>query len=442
MSNPAVCALAETEIKGSRVRIEDNLGESIHIHVGDLRISLSISEFNAFVDQVQLAAEELLNLNGIGLRMFDKTSFDWNWLGRYEHIVEINKTYVKIGDLLTKGESNICSEIDVIIPVDRSRQYKALTGDDSELKKRSQTNLHGQTNLERLQETMKSIKKHGYPYNDKLIIVNQYNQIYDGDHRAACLLYLEGREKLIPVIKITFDDQSTIEAQIEDEKRRIDRQVNKNNSLIKPVYQWSEELNKFEGSFNEFERKLQHNNIDYFCIDHIWSDPNGKVVGDKVIIIGQGSMIDFCKKMNVSYYGKSIYRKYRFLYSMQRSVYIESLNARIMVLDCLACKSKFEDAILPLENSIQKYAMDKSMNHRACREIEFIYVIVDSMLNGCGFNADSEEYVQKNIDLADSIDVKMMLKSIFYNYSEKLLAHLSHKEYELAYIDWIRNIDY
>lgn len=126
MSNPAVYVLGETEINGNKIRIEDNLGEAIHVHIGDFRISLSISEFNEIVNQFELATNTLLGLKGLSLNMFDKNALDWDWLHRYEKIEKIELVNVKIKDLLTKNESSVSSEIQEIVSVSKSRQYKAM----------------------------------------------------------------------------------------------------------------------------------------------------------------------------------------------------------------------------------------------------------------------------------------------------------------------------
>ena len=48
MSNPAVITLASLNGRNNtfkRFQIEDNIGESIHLHVDNMRIDLSVNEF-------------------------------------------------------------------------------------------------------------------------------------------------------------------------------------------------------------------------------------------------------------------------------------------------------------------------------------------------------------------------------------------------------------
>ena len=442
MSNPAVYRLAETMIGNTRVCIEDNLGEAIHIHIGSLRITLSIEEFQEVVAQVEKSTNELLKMNSLDINMFDKRAFDWDWLYRYENIEKIELVSIEIGSLLTKGEVELAPELSKIVPIAESRQYKALEGNCNELCKYSEINDFGISNIERLKNVMELIKRNGYPYDKKYILVNQYNQIYDGDHRAACLLYLKGEKARIPVLKITFSDEKKIEKQIEDEKNELKKYIeNKNNQML-PVHHWSEELNTLDIKFDDLERKLTELKYAYYIIEHCWSDKNGKMVADKVIVIQENEMIELCKALQISYYGKSIYRHYQFLYSMQRCVYMEVQDAKVLLFDRLACCSKFENAILPLDKAVQSFAWENVTNNRPGVEIELIYVVINALLNGQGFSNEDKAFMRKMDSVLETEEISKLLKTIFFKYADKLLSHLKKHEYEEAYYDYITNVSY
>ena len=83
MSNPAVLLLAETKIQGKNVRIEDNLGEAIHIHIGEFRFSLSINEFLKISSEFLEGIDGILRTSNLSLDTFDKNALDWGWLARY-----------------------------------------------------------------------------------------------------------------------------------------------------------------------------------------------------------------------------------------------------------------------------------------------------------------------------------------------------------------------
>lgn len=47
------------DISGSKLVVEDNIGESIHIHLRNTRLEFTINEFLQFADAVEQASEKL-----------------------------------------------------------------------------------------------------------------------------------------------------------------------------------------------------------------------------------------------------------------------------------------------------------------------------------------------------------------------------------------------
>lgn len=440
MSNPAVFPLSEVMINNYRIRIEDNLGEAVHVHIGDFRISLGVDEFIEIVEKFEKATDYLLGLNSLSLEMFDKRSFDWPWLSRYEEIERVEIDTIKLKNLLTKGESKISSQVQIIIPVSESRNYKALLHDFEELDRYNEFNDYGVSNRDRLIGVLSRIKEQGYPYDNKYIIVNQFNQIYDGDHRAACLLYLFGEDKEIPVMRIVFKKEKTIQEQKKDEDRIIQNIMQKKKEQHSPVRIWSEDLNYLDCDFETLLKRLLEQQIDFFVIDHKWSDQD-RTIADKLIVIRENTMIDFCKKMKVSYYGKSYFRYYSFLYSMQRCVYLETTDYRVIVADRMCCKSKFENAIIPLDKELQRYIKSNFTNHVSDGLTNMMYIIVDSLLNGCGFGVH-ESYIRDNIAILSEEKLERMLEKVFFNYTFKLLKHLKDSEYKKAFDEYTSFTEY
>ena len=52
--------LSDSEVS-NEIRIEDNIGESIHIHHRNMRLEMSIKDFRMFAENVQNAKEVLKN---------------------------------------------------------------------------------------------------------------------------------------------------------------------------------------------------------------------------------------------------------------------------------------------------------------------------------------------------------------------------------------------
>lgn len=65
--NVAVYLLAEDwidripKLTPTKCTIEDNIGESLHIHLGDLRLDMTLDDFETFAKNVQKANERLEN---------------------------------------------------------------------------------------------------------------------------------------------------------------------------------------------------------------------------------------------------------------------------------------------------------------------------------------------------------------------------------------------
>lgn len=51
--------LASGEVNGNNIKIEDNIGESIHIHYNSFRIELTIEEFRRLSEELSQAKEEI-----------------------------------------------------------------------------------------------------------------------------------------------------------------------------------------------------------------------------------------------------------------------------------------------------------------------------------------------------------------------------------------------
>jgi len=88
MSNPGVIVLAEKDLSSAQnYRIEDNLGEAIHIHYANIRIDLRVEEFLTIAKSM----EEVLN-NHLGNRGFRVGDYDSDFLNRISHcLVDLEK---------------------------------------------------------------------------------------------------------------------------------------------------------------------------------------------------------------------------------------------------------------------------------------------------------------------------------------------------------------
>ena len=83
MSNPAVIQLASLEeITGFpyRFEIEDNIGEAIHIHYKDIRLDMTIKEFNEFADSVRKIFASMVEHEKFHIEDFDAGNLIFLWI--------------------------------------------------------------------------------------------------------------------------------------------------------------------------------------------------------------------------------------------------------------------------------------------------------------------------------------------------------------------------
>lgn len=208
MSNPGVIKLAEITTKQHTFRVEDNIGEAIHLHFDNIRLDLSVNEYRNLVSQVRSLLENMIQLPGFKLKYIEPLFFmemGKHWPYLYKSFFEekyLNDILVDtyVFDEETQMEQN------AFRPLSESRVVKYLQGNRSENDKRSQTNLIGQSNSERVEDMLRLMRRADYPIDDKyLVITNLSPGIYDGQHRAACMYYLYGNIK-VKVLHLLFSD--------------------------------------------------------------------------------------------------------------------------------------------------------------------------------------------------------------------------------------------
>lgn len=440
MSNPAVNVLSRARIHGVTVSIEDNLGESIHIHIGDFRFEFTINEFMCIADKFYSAAKALVKEFNIDLDMFDSSAFDWMWFHRYSEISKIEISYVKLRELLTRENRTINGKvINKIMPISETIKYKALC----EVEEKGNTDLVSSEELVRLRGLYTLLQRNKYPVNSRYILVNQFFQIYDGDHRSVCLYKLKGSDYTVPVVKITFNNEQSLAQQFDIEKEEI----NKKEKIIIPQKQWSDEMNILDVTFEDFINSLMKKKYNFFVVDYPLHNDLFERVSDVAIVIPHSNLIQFCKDYFISYYGENAYRHYGFLYSMQRAIFIRLKNKDVYIFDNLCCKSKFENSFVPLDRTIQDYAINNLQENafgvKYCNKlIKLIVAITYAMFNSNGFNEIDKEYISREINHVDLELISNLLEKVFFKYTHKLLSYIKTGKYELAYNEFILNIGY
>ena len=237
MSNPAVITLAQVRTRCGDFSVEDNLGESIHLHLGDFRWDITIDELDSLSKELAVALEGFINIEGFCVAKFSKEFLlqlaENNSLPYLDSVKEDN---VKISDIQipyhrSLGGLGYRSLLE-------SNVLKALNGNTTENDKSTERNYYNQTSQDRVEEILKSVREKGYPCGDQKIVLHQKdNRIFDGQHRAACVYYLKGDIEL-PVTRIGFSQKRSelergfIRVFLKRWKGRVYRMLNKLYHLV------------------------------------------------------------------------------------------------------------------------------------------------------------------------------------------------------------------
>ncbi len=206
MSNPAVIYLAECKTKsGGSFRIEDNIGEAIHLHYENFRIDLTSDQFLSLGALINNAISEIIDVKDFDLKYFDPV-FLANIGEDLTDLREMRFENILLNNLKIqrKGIFNLT----VVSKLSKSRVIRAIKGDPKENDSYMQSNNYSESNQDRVDSIVSKIKSEGYPFNDQYIVLfNNQNIIRDGQHRASAL-YIEGETKMVPVIRLIFTNNA------------------------------------------------------------------------------------------------------------------------------------------------------------------------------------------------------------------------------------------
>lgn len=213
MSNPAVIKLSDASSRVGRFKrfvLEDNIGESIHLHIDNMRIDFTINEFLSFSELIRESLKELDFLDGYSIDDFDESFLNEcsSLLPKLKYINIEEISLSRLQCIVNKECKRNLNEIK-ILPISNTPAYKYLKENKGEFTGYKQLNYHGVNNEKRLLNSLGSIKKNGYPYQGRyLVLFNKQNLIRDGQHRAAILAHLYGLDYKVKVMRFYFSDDS------------------------------------------------------------------------------------------------------------------------------------------------------------------------------------------------------------------------------------------
>lgn len=200
MSNAAVILLAQSHRVGSfgALRIEDNFGESIHIHLGDFRFDLSIVEFFSLVD---IFVDALVELDGLSKKqLYSDFISDIYHSVNYEKPIFAERN-ARLSDLkfIHRNIRFRVIEYSSVVPIFETSHFRYLTEGDQTFLHYPQFNAFGQGNKERINRRLE-LAKEETAVSGLTVFGNHSNIVRDGLHGAAVAAYLYGVNSEVKVV--------------------------------------------------------------------------------------------------------------------------------------------------------------------------------------------------------------------------------------------------
>jgi len=218
MSNPAVITLDSLNSRSGkfkRFQLEDNIGESIHLHIDNMRVDFTINEFLIFSEMIRQSLKEIEFLPGYNIDDFDEY-FLKECTPFLKYLKEIKIEEVKLSDLKFIEHKTYRQGLNLIklATINEIPAYQFLEGNKDAFINYRQFNYFNTDNEERLLENLSSIKNNYYPLENKYIILfDRQNIVRDGQHRAAILAHLYGINYKIKIMRFYFaNDEYMVKA--------------------------------------------------------------------------------------------------------------------------------------------------------------------------------------------------------------------------------------
>ena len=199
MSNPAVFKLAETVIGDQKIVIEDNIGESIHLHIGLVRIDMTVKEFKS----ISCALKDVLN--ELTDEFFDIGTYDPYFLERISPYLNNIKTIECKKMLLSDLKVIYQTDVDKFITTDveNSPVSKYYNKENINIDIYDDKKDIFSTNQNRARKILETVQIHSPK--EYVIYTDNYNRIIDGYYTAAALFKIYGGSITVKTKSFCFE---------------------------------------------------------------------------------------------------------------------------------------------------------------------------------------------------------------------------------------------
>jgi len=206
MSNPGVILLAAHNKRGGcfeKMKIEDNLGESMHIHLDDYRIDLTIKEYQSFSELIWQALVELDDLPN-ELKDSNFLSDTYRAVSYAKPIVNLKKTKLQSLSFIKRYRWLRFFYLYRLVKIHQTPQYLYLTGGSNGFEAYPQQNNLGITNIDRLKKRSIQLTESSIKDSISVAVVfgDQSLVVRDGMHMCSILAHKHGLTSEVNVLSV------------------------------------------------------------------------------------------------------------------------------------------------------------------------------------------------------------------------------------------------
>ena len=203
MSNAAVIKLQRKSISGNSVWLDDNFGESIHLHINDFRVDMTCRAFEQMTKDALETIDTIVNVEGFHAADYDPVFLEQMLWKRLLYLTRVKKETLHLSELWVNEPR--------LRRVEKSRMYKNVVNETSKVRSKGSDHF-GQSGRERLKTISSSISERGYDEDlGCFVVYGDDNVIRDGQHRACILMHQQGDVE-VPVIRLYFSNYKDVDS--------------------------------------------------------------------------------------------------------------------------------------------------------------------------------------------------------------------------------------
>lgn len=453
MSNFGVTYLLKINKGNKRLSIEDNIGEELHIHFGEMRLMLNNKEFKDFAYQ---ALDYISDVTDIPMETIEKLDsiflFDLCRKGELPSLKLHQIEYVPVGKLLCPVKNAF--GVWKYKPIGKSHFIKVMKNKAYTTPfDRDQINYYGKTNSLRCEEVLKLCNDNKDICEISPLYVTQNNEIRDGQHRAAALFLLYGAEFKVRVQRMETDrDSSSLKNRFKENVKVILYKIisvarvieTKKLSRKKDAYKYQKII---ASKINKEAFDLLRNDNEFrsllFCVE-----PDIALSRFPVFIRRKGttyeSIEELFKKKNYRMISGHKNAGITFIYGLGEDYLVIDKNNRPVAFlqDKISSYAMQVKSFMPYAPEIQKYL----------EEFDELPVCITYVLRllKCMFDKDQQGFFEKDISFfeqkRDVLDTSFfekngLVEKVFFYYSDRLVELLRKGLYDKI-IDDYRKFEY